>query len=163
MRAYFILRHLPIGEDSQEGIGDVVGECPAIVWEGRGSGGVIAQEVRQQCLCHPTCFLRLIPTRMLQCMRENGNKPGIVHRLPSEVGSVLLAGKEGSLVGPRAGISVRAQRPTSFGPRIELGTSSTMLHTSLSAKKSSPVNCRSFRAPATSKKKGSLRQPAKKR
>src|SRR6266852_3473518 len=38
-----------------------------------------------------------------------------------------------------------------------------MLHTSLSAKKSSPVNCRLFRAPCVSKKKGSLRQPAKKR
>ena len=35
-----------------------------------------------------------------------------------------------------------------------------MLHTSLSAKKSSPVNCRLFRAPFTSKKKGSLRQPS---
>src|ERR1700738_938681 len=38
-----------------------------------------------------------------------------------------------------------------------------MLHTSLSAKKSSPVNCRPTLAPCTSKKKGSLRQPAKKR
>jgi hypothetical protein len=38
-----------------------------------------------------------------------------------------------------------------------------MLHTSLSMKKSSPVNCRSFNAPRVSKKKGSLRQPAKKR
>ena len=64
MRAYFILRHLPIGEDSQEGIGDVVDECPAIVRERGGSGRVIAQEVRQKCLRHPTCFLRPIPTRM---------------------------------------------------------------------------------------------------
>ena len=38
-----------------------------------------------------------------------------------------------------------------------------MLHTSLSPKKSSPVNCRLFFAPSTSQKKGSLRQPAKKR
>ena len=44
-----------------------------------------------------------------------------------------------------------------------MGTSRTMLHTSLSAKKSSPVNCRLFNAPSTSKKNGSLRQPAKKR
>jgi hypothetical protein len=104
MRAYFILRHLPVREDTEEDIGDIVVECPTIVREGRGSGGVIAQEVRQQCLCHPTCFLRLISTRMLQCMRENGNKPGIVRRLSGQLGSVLLAGKEGSLVGPRAAI-----------------------------------------------------------
>src|SRR5262245_44931612 len=38
-----------------------------------------------------------------------------------------------------------------------------MLHTFLSAKKSSPVNCWLFNIPCTSKKKGSLRQPAKKR
>jgi len=38
-----------------------------------------------------------------------------------------------------------------------------MLHTFLSAKKSSPVNCKLFTAPRLSKKKGSLRQPAKKR
>src|SRR5215469_1348632 len=38
-----------------------------------------------------------------------------------------------------------------------------MLHTSLSAKKSSPVNCKLFFAPSTSQKNGSLRQPAKKR
>ena len=28
-------RHLPVCEDSQEGIGGIVGECPAIGWEGR--------------------------------------------------------------------------------------------------------------------------------
>src|SRR5580693_9926220 len=38
-----------------------------------------------------------------------------------------------------------------------------MLHTSLSAKKSSLVNWKLFLAPSTSQKKGSLRQPAKKR
>src|SRR5712692_7015521 len=38
-----------------------------------------------------------------------------------------------------------------------------MLHTSLLTKKSSPVNCKLFFAPSTSQKKGSLRQPAKKR
>ena len=35
-----------------------------------------------------------------------------------------------------------------------MGTSSTMLHTSLSAKKSSPVNCRLFRAPLYVEEKG---------
>src|SRR5229473_1613111 len=64
---------------------------------------------------------------------------------------------------PSPGASVRAHSPTSFASRAELGTSRTMLHTSLSAKKSSPVNCKLFFAPSTSQKKGSLRQPAKKR
>ena len=32
---YFVARHLPVYEDSQEGIRGIVGECPAIGWEGR--------------------------------------------------------------------------------------------------------------------------------
>src|SRR5437016_7594552 len=64
---------------------------------------------------------------------------------------------------PSPRVSVRAHRRTSFAPKAELGTSGTMLHTCLSAKKSSPVNCKLFFAPSTSQKKGSLRQPAKKR
>src|SRR5207245_2764889 len=64
---------------------------------------------------------------------------------------------------PSPRVSVRAHRRTSFAPKAELGTSRTMLHTSLSAKKSSPVNCKLFFAPSTSQKKGSRRQPAKKR
>src|SRR6267143_313896 len=59
--------------------------------------------------------------------------------------------------------SVRAHRRSSVAPKAELGTSRAMLQTSLSPKKSSPVNCRLFFAPSTSQKKGSLRQPAKKR
>src|SRR6516165_3558415 len=50
-----------------------------------------------------------------------------------------------------------------LGGRAEFGTSSTMLHTFLSAKKSPPVNCRLFIAPRLSKKNGSLRHPAKNR
>jgi len=40
------------------------------------------------------------------------------------------------------------------GPRAELGISSAMLHTSLSMKKSSPVNCRSFNAPPRIEEEG---------
>ena len=97
VRTCLIPRYLSVGEDSQEGVGDIVGECPAIVREGRGARRVIAQEVRQQCLCHSRCFVRRIATRMLQCVREDGNETGIVRRFPAEVGCVLLAGKEGSL------------------------------------------------------------------
>src|SRR3954468_11193954 len=64
---------------------------------------------------------------------------------------------------PSAAASVRAHKRVPFVPRAEFGTSRTMLQTSLSAKKSSPVNRRLFFAPATSQKNGSLRQPAKKR
>jgi hypothetical protein len=38
-----------------------------------------------------------------------------------------------------------------------------MLQTSLSVKKSAPVNCMLLKKPLASKKKGSLRQPKKKR
>src|SRR5260370_14401778 len=96
--------HLPVREDTEEDIGDVVVEYPAIVREGRGARGVVAQDVRQQCPCHPPCFLRSIPTRMLQRVREDGNETGITRRFPGEVGIILLAGKEGSLVRPRAAI-----------------------------------------------------------
>jgi hypothetical protein len=40
------------------------------------------QEVRQQFPCNPPCFLRRIPTRVLQRVREDGDETGIVRRLP---------------------------------------------------------------------------------
>ena len=43
---YSVARHLPICEDSQEGISGIVGECPAIAGEGRRACGVIGQHVR---------------------------------------------------------------------------------------------------------------------
>src|SRR5207245_4242507 len=48
-----------------------------------------------------------------------------------------------------------------FVPSAELGTSSTMPKTFLSAKKSLPVNLKPAKNPRRSKKKGSLRTPAK--
>src|SRR5262249_34883550 len=66
MRPYLVFRHLPVCEDSQEGVTGVVGERPAIVREGCWAGGVIGQHVRQQCPCCSPCFLRRIPTCMLQ-------------------------------------------------------------------------------------------------
>jgi hypothetical protein len=48
-----------------------------------------------------------------------------------------------------------------LGEEIAMGPDLvTMLHTSLSAKKSSPVNCKLFTAPLLSKKNGSVRRPA---
>src|SRR5438552_1592452 len=59
--------------------------------------------------------------------------------------------------------SVRAHSPTTFVPKAELGTSRTILHTFLSEKKSSPVNCILLKNPFASKKNGSLRQPQNRR
>src|SRR3984957_17517033 len=55
----------------------------------------------------------------------------------------------------------RAHRPTAVDAKTELGTSSAMLQISLSVKKSPVVNWKLLIVPSTSKKKGSLRQPAK--
>ena len=57
MRPDLIRGHLPICEDGKEGILDVVGECPAIVGEGRRARGVIGQDVRQQCPLPPALHL----------------------------------------------------------------------------------------------------------
>jgi hypothetical protein len=100
--AYPVLRHLPICEDSQEVILDVVGERPAIFREGRGARGVKGHEVRQQCPCHASCFLRGIPTRVLQRVREDGDETGIVRRRCGAVRAYLLADKEDSLRRPSA-------------------------------------------------------------
>src|SRR5215831_1400712 len=84
---------LPFVKDSQEGINAVVGESPAILWEGGWARGVIGQDLRQHCPSHAPGFLRHIPTRMLQRMREAGDETGIFHRLPSKVGISLRPGK----------------------------------------------------------------------
>jgi hypothetical protein len=71
--SYLILRHFPVCEDSQEGIDGVVSERPAIVREGCPVRGIIGQDLRQHCPCHQPCFLRRIPTRVLQCARANAS------------------------------------------------------------------------------------------
>jgi hypothetical protein len=99
VRAYPVLCHLPICEDRQEVILDVVGECPAIFREGRRARGVKGHEVRQQCPCHAWCFLRGIPTRVLQRVREDDDKtPG---RTLKATVRHLLASSVQSLTDPR--------------------------------------------------------------
>jgi len=105
--SYLILRHFPVCEDSQEGIDGVVSERPAIVREGCPVRGIIGQDLRQHCPCHPPCFRRRIPTSVLQRVREGGNETGIVRRLPGEIGISLRAGKtedEEELQGPRTAL-----------------------------------------------------------
>ena len=106
MGPYLILGHLPVCEDGHEGITGVVGECPAIAREGCRAGGIIGQYLRQQRPCHLPCFLRRIPTRVLQRVREDGNETGIVGRLTCEVGISLPADEEDSLRGQRAAVDL---------------------------------------------------------
>ena len=122
VRPYLISRHLSICEERKEEIYDVVGECPAIVRVGRRPRGIIVEDVRQQGPGDPRCFRRRISTRVLQRVREDGDETGIVRRLRSEIGGVLLAGKEGSLIGPRTAIRLNpfpacaVQRAMPTGP-----------------------------------------------
>src|SRR5881394_4049295 len=109
-------------------------------------------------------------------MREAVDGARVGRRLAAEVRGLLVPGEkktdcEG--LAPRSactqspsplppGTRVRCQSATPpEAPSASFGNSSAMLHTSLSAKKSLPVNWNSFRAPSASKKNGSLRQPAK--
>src|SRR5262249_32820189 len=95
---------LPVCEDRQEGISGVVGECPTVAREGGRAPRVIGQYVRQQRSRHSLCLLRRIPTRVLQLVRENSDKTGIVRRLTSQVGISLPADKKARLSGQRAAI-----------------------------------------------------------
>ena len=106
MGACLVPRYLPVCEDSHEGIAGVVGECAAIAWEGCRARGVIGQHVRQQRPGHPPCFLRGIPARMFQRVREDGDETGIVRRLTSQVGISLPADKKDGLRGQRAAIGL---------------------------------------------------------
>src|SRR5579862_4102376 len=153
VRPNVIAGHLPVGENSEEEIRNVVDERAAVVREGRGTFGIVAQKVWQEFPSHPFCFIRRIPARVFQSVREDGNETCIVRRLPGEVSGVLLAGKKGSLAGPRPTIRLgpaptravcwnqrASPQPNLVRPRRALGTSSTMLQISLSAKKSPFVN-----------------------
>src|SRR6267143_1357845 len=42
---------------------------------------VVGQHIGQQCSRHPPCFIRSIPTGVLQRMREDGDGTDIVRRL----------------------------------------------------------------------------------
>src|SRR5580700_7557382 len=104
VRPYVISRHLLIGEERREEIHDVVGERPAIVRVGRRPRGIIVEHVRQQDSGDPRCFRPRVPTGVLQRVREYRDKTGIVHWLRREIGGVLLASKEGSLIWPRTAV-----------------------------------------------------------
>ena len=98
VRPYLILRHLSICKERKEEIDDVVCECPAIARVDCRPRGVGVEDVWQQGPCDPRCFGWRVSTGVFQRMRENGDETGVVRRLPSEIGGVLFAGEERSLI-----------------------------------------------------------------
>jgi hypothetical protein len=57
MGSHSISRHPPICENSQEGIGGVIGECPAIGRKGCWARRIVWQDLRQHCACDPFCLI----------------------------------------------------------------------------------------------------------
>src|SRR5262249_37785337 len=114
--SYFILGNLPICEDGQEGIEDILGECPAINGKGRRARRVIGQKIWQQCASHPFCFLRRITTCVLKRVRENGQETRVVGRRTSEVRIFFLARKDVRLGRQRAAVHLTpAAAPAALG------------------------------------------------
>src|SRR5262249_24771605 len=99
------LRHLAVGEDSQESAASVIGECSA-VGKASGARGIIRQYFRQQHRGGPLRLVRLISSCMLESVRENGKEAAVVHRLAREVGVPVLAGEEDGLCRQRTAIDL---------------------------------------------------------
>ena len=104
VRSYVISLHFSICEDRKEEIHDVVSKFAAIVREGRWLRRIIVKDVREQSPGDFRCLRRRISTGVLQRMRENRDETGIVRRLRTQIGGVLFAGKERSLIRPSTAI-----------------------------------------------------------
>ena len=166
-----VRRHLPVREDREEVVLDVVGEHAAILGIRGRLRMIEEQDVREQRCGHPLRIGSGVAAGVFERVREHGDELAVASRFRGVVGGDCLAAQEGGLprspaaVGlhqrPPAPSKVRAQMPTLPGAKETLGISRTMLHTSLSAKKSWRVNLKPSSTPSTSKKKGSLRQPAR--
>ena len=100
-----ISRYLPIREHRNEVSDDIVGQRPAVARVRSLAPRLIRQHVGQQGRCHPRCFLRRVPTRVLQRVREDGDKPRIVRWFSCRISAFLVPGEEGFL--RRVGASVR--------------------------------------------------------
>jgi hypothetical protein len=83
MGPHSISRHLPVCENSQEGIGGVISECPAIGREGCWARGTVWQDLRQHGACDPFCLIRRIASGVFQSVREPSEETIIIRWLPS--------------------------------------------------------------------------------
>src|SRR5579871_2556668 len=104
VRPYVVSRHPSIAEKRKEKIYDVVSECPAIVRVGRRPCGIIVEDVRQKSSGDSRCIRRRISTAVFQSVREHRDEAGIVYRRRGKIRTVLLPGKEGSLVWARTAV-----------------------------------------------------------
>ena len=113
---------------------------------------------------------------MLQRMREDADETGIVRRLPGAIRFVLLATQEGSLRGSRAAIRLDPARGRALrrdqraGPQADLSRPQNRVgHFQRDAanvfigEEILANELKVVQGAGASKKKGSLRQPAKKR
>ena len=87
-------RHLPICENWEEDINDVVRERPAVVGTGRRVRGIISEDVWQESRCDSICFFSRVAARMFQRVGKYSDETGIVHRLASHVETILLAAEK---------------------------------------------------------------------
>jgi len=101
---YVISRHPPICKNGKKDINRVISKCPSIGGIARGLAGIKREDVRQQNPCRTLCFLRCIATGVLQRVREDRDKTGIVRWLPGLVGGFLIARKEYRLRGQGAAV-----------------------------------------------------------
>jgi hypothetical protein len=93
MGPHSISRHLPICESSQEGIGGVIGECPAIARKGCWARGIVWQDLRQHCACDPFCLIRRIASGVFRSVREPREETIIIRGFHGEVGFSFRIGK----------------------------------------------------------------------
>ena len=152
VRTNFISGDLSVGENAKEDVGDVVVERATVVGEPRGPFGVVVQNVGQQFCCRLFCCFGCVAARVFQRVGEDRDEARVIRWLGGEVGIVVVAGKKGSLIGAGAAIRLYPGARTicgnqcagpyanGFRPKLRVGTSSTMLQISLSAKKSPVVN-----------------------
>src|SRR2546423_3800174 len=146
-----LICHASVRVHRKENVGNVIGQRPAIVRKGYRAARIIGENVWQQRFRDAFGILRGVAA---QCSNSCANTP--MKRLsfagsPLRYSSLFSPGRKTACKGlpPRSAwiqpstvlSTVRAQIPTALVPKAELGSSSTMLQTSLSVKKSSPVNC----------------------
>ena len=101
-----VCRHLPVREDREEVVLDVVDERAAILWI-RGRPRVIeGQDVREQRCGHPLRIGSGVAAGVFERVREHGDELAVVGRFGGIVGGDRLASQEGGLRRPRAAVGL---------------------------------------------------------